>query len=450
MLDMGLLTKYPQVEPFLLDYLDAPRWLLGVSGGADSIALMALVRAVCDVCDAPPVTVIYINHGLHPDAANWGVLVERIAQQLTFEFKTRSVAVIESGGGLEEAARAARYAAFEELMSEQDVLMTAHHLDDQLETFLMRAFRGAGPEGLRAMLPERVLGAGLLIRPLLGIAKDDLVGVAKAIAPDYVRDPSNEDTRYDRGFLRQELIPLIRSRWPQAARSVGRSAELLQALWAKQNGFQVPLTRAVTGEPVLRISRKSEPRPLADSIRFWLAALHLHRPSKAQLDEFVRQLQDVRDDQGPILQTGQYLLRYYGGSIYCCSGQGSPSPGVVVLDSNGRLCVESALGAFWVDIPADLRSRFSARAPIAGESYRTHDKQPRRKLTKLLHQWGIPPWWRSSVVVMCVDEHVVAVLNRVLDGALLSQIHPELADLTINWDHEVIEKSPFVYRQVVQ
>ena len=450
MLDMGLLTKYPQVEPFLLDYLDAPRWLLAVSGGADSIALMALVRAVCDVHDTPPVTVIYINHGLHPDAVNWGVLVERIAQQLTFEFRTRSVAVIESGRGLEEAARAARYVAFEELMGERDVLMTAHHQDDQFETFLMRAFRGAGPEGLRAMLPERALGSGLLVRPLLSVARNDLVRIAEAIAPDYVQDPSNKDPRYDRGFLRKELIPLIRARWPQAAQAVGRSTELLRAMMDKQNTIQLPRKRAVTGEPILDVPANLSPSDLADLIRFWLSELNLQRPSKAQLDEFIRQLQEVREDQGPVLQTGRYLLRYYAGSVYCCSGQDSPYPDMVVLDANGRLCVESALGAFGVDIPSALRSRFSARAPIAGESCRTHGKQPRRKLTKLLHQWRIPPWWRSEVVVMCIDEQVVGILNRTVDQDVLLQIHAELAGLKIDWQHRLVERSPFVYRQLSQ
>lgn len=447
---MGLLTKYPHVEQFLLRYLNAPRWLLGVSGGADSIALMAFVRAICDANDAPPVTVIYINHGLHPDAENWGVLVERVSQQLDFEFERRAVTVIESGGGLEEAARTARYRAFEELMLEQDVFMTAHHQDDQLETFLMRAFRGAGPEGLRSMLPERALGSGLLVRPLLNVARNDLVQIATAIAPDYVQDPSNKDLRYDRGFLRQELIPLIRARWPQAAQSVGRSTELLRALMDKQTTIQVPHKRAVTGEPVLVLPEKLSSSALADLIRVWLSELNLHRPSKAQLDEFVRQLQSVREEQGPMLQTGRYSLRFYSGCIYCCSDQACDSPDIAVNEVGATVCLESALGIFTVDLPAALSGRLSARPPLAGESYRIHRKQPRRKLTKLLHDWRIPPWWRSAVVVICVDEHVVSVLNRVVDSDVLTQIHPDLGGLRVDWQHQLIEKSPFVYRQVSQ
>lgn len=450
MLGMGLLTKYPQVEQFLLGYLDAPRWLIAVSGGADSIALMAFLRAFCDTHDTPPVTVVYINHGLHPDAVSWGALVERVSGRLAFGFETRSVAVVESGGGLEEAARAARYRAFEELIGERDVLMTAHHQDDQLETFLMRAFRGAGPEGLRAMLPERTLGVGLLIRPFLSVAKRELLDIAKAIAPDYVRDPSNDDLRYDRGFLRRELVPLIRARWPQAAASVQRSTELLQGLWDKQPRSQVSHKRAITGEPILDISATSAPDALADLIRLWLAELNLHRPSKAQLDEFVRQLHAVREDQGPILQTGEYSLRFYAGCLYCCSPQTGVGVGITVNEMGSELCVESDLGTFRLELPSALRNRFVARAPRAGESYRTHSKQPRRKLTKLLHEWRIPPWWRDAVVVLCIDEQVISVLNRVVDSTLLTQIHPSMAALSVDWQHRLIEKSPFVYRQVSQ
>jgi tRNA(Ile)-lysidine synthase len=447
---MGVLGKYPHVEQFLLDYIDAPRWLLGVSGGADSVALMAFVRALGDAHDIPPVTVIYIDHGLHPDSADWGVLVERVSRRLAFEFDGRTVTVIASGGGLEEAARAARYRAFEDLMCEQDVLMTAHHQDDQLETFLMRAFRGAGPEGLRSMLPERSLGAGLLIRPLLSVARNDLVHIATAIAPDYVHDPSNLDTRYDRGFLRQELVPLIRARWPQAAVSVGRSIELLQALWDRQCTLQVPNKRALTGEPILDVSLRLNSSALADLIRSWLAELSLYRPSKAQLDEFVRQLQGVRNDQGPILQTGHYALRFYAGSIYCCSDTANVGSRITTYEAGAELCAESALGLFKVNLPAALKGRFSARTPLAGESCRTHSKQPSRKLTKLLHEWRVPPWWRSAVVVMCVDDQVVSVLNRVVDGDLLAQIHPTIEGLKVDWQHQLIEKSPFVYQQVSQ
>ena len=447
---MGLLGKYPHVEQFLLGYLDAPRWLLGVSGGADSVALMAFVRALGDAHDIPPVSVIYIDHGLHPDSANWGVLVERVSKQLSFAFQARSVAVVESGGGLEEAARAARYRAFEDLMCEQDVLMTAHHQEDQLETFLMRAFRGAGPEGLRSMLPERSLGVGLLIRPLLGVARNDLVHIATAIAPDYVHDPSNLDTRYDRGFLRKELVPLIRARWPQAAVSVGRSIELLQAMWDKQNTLQVPTIRALTGEPILEVPLGLNASALAHLIRAWLAELSLYRPSKAQLDEFIRQLEGVKNDQGPILQTGHYALRFYAGSIYCCSDTANVGSHITLYEAGAELCAESALGLFAVKLPAALQGRFSARTPLAGESCRTHRKQPSRKLTKLLHEWRVPPWWRSAVVVMCVDESVVSVLNRVVDSDLLAQIHPTIAGLRVDWQHQLIEKSPFVYRQVSQ
>jgi tRNA(Ile)-lysidine synthetase-like protein len=79
-----------------------------------------------------------------------------------------------------------------------------------------------------------------------------------------------------------------------------------------------------------------------------------------------------------------------------------------------------------------------------------HPNQPRRKLTKLLHQWRIPPWWRGAVPVTCVDGLVVGVLNRVVDPALLAQIDPELTDLEIVWEHQLIEKSGFVYREVSQ
>jgi len=450
MLDEGLLAKHPKIEQFLSQYLDAPRWFVAVSGGADSIALLAFVRAVCDAHEAPPVTAVYINHGLHSDASQWGSMVERVSRAFQFGFLSDTVCVVESGRGLEEAARSARYRAFEQVLSDQDVLMTAHHLDDQFETFLMRAFRGAGPEGLRAMLPERTLGKGRLIRPLLSTPKSLLIAVAEAVAPDYVQDPSNEDGRYDRGFLRQELIPLIRSRWPQASASVGRSADLLQAYWDLHADTTVSTRWAVTGEPLLEMSAASTADARAEMVRRWLAALNLYRPPRVQLEEFIRQISGAREDKGPLLQTGQYVLRWYAGAIYCCSIEVTALNVGDVARVDAGLTAVSALGRFVVNVSDSVRSRVEVRSLGAGESCRMHPNQPRRKLTKLLHQWRIPPWWRGAVPVTCVDGLVVGVLNRVVDPALLAQIDPELADLEIVWEHQLIEKSGFVYREVSQ
>src|SRR5690606_16881113 len=107
----------------------------------------------------------------------------------------------------EAAARRARRAAFAAVMQAGDILATAHHLDDQAETFLLRALRASGPDGLAAMRPWRAFGPGWLWRPLLATPRAAVRAYAQARRLAWIEDPSNAHTDLDRNFLRHEVLP---------------------------------------------------------------------------------------------------------------------------------------------------------------------------------------------------------------------------------------------------
>ncbi|WP_268647783.1 tRNA lysidine(34) synthetase TilS, partial [Escherichia coli] len=129
-------------------------------------------------------------------------------------------------GGIEAAARAARYAAFSAALAEGEALLTAQHLDDQSETFLLALKRGSGPAGLSAMAARATLGEHLLLRPLLGCSRQTLESYAQRHALSWIDDDSNQDTRFDRNFLRLQVLPQLNQRWPHFASAVARSASL--------------------------------------------------------------------------------------------------------------------------------------------------------------------------------------------------------------------------------
>ena len=188
------------------------RWLVAFSGGIDSSVLL---HALASASDGTPVVAIHIDHGLHPDSAAWSQHAETFSTALGVEFITRAVSLDPKlPQGTEAAARDARYQAFYELVEDDDCLLSAHHERDQAETLLLNLMRGSGPAGLAGIRVTQSFGRGQLLRPMLGVSGDDIAAYASAEGLTWIEDPSNADTRFDRNFIRREVMPLLRTRWP--------------------------------------------------------------------------------------------------------------------------------------------------------------------------------------------------------------------------------------------
>jgi tRNA(Ile)-lysidine synthase len=171
------------------------------------------------------VRAVHVDHGLHADSAQWARHCESFARSMDVSCSVVRVAVdMRSGRGLEAAAREARYQAMSAHMQQDEVLLTAHHADDQLETLLMRMLRGTGVRGMRGIGECERFGRGWLARPLLPWRRAELAEVARAWSLTWLEDPANQDLRHDRSFLRSNIMPALTARWPAAARNAGRLA----------------------------------------------------------------------------------------------------------------------------------------------------------------------------------------------------------------------------------
>jgi tRNA(Ile)-lysidine synthase len=170
---------------------------------------------------------IHVHHGLHAQADAWAAHCAMTCAALGVPLRIVRVEVpCDGGDGPESAARAARHAAFATELRDDEVLALAHHRDDQAETFLLRALRASGPDGLAAMRPWRRHGHGWLWRPLLAMPRHALLAYARQAGLQWIEDPSNADPAADRNFLRHAVLPLLRQRWPQAGAAMARSATL--------------------------------------------------------------------------------------------------------------------------------------------------------------------------------------------------------------------------------
>lgn len=205
--------------------------LIGVSGGIDSMVLLHWISQNLDKFKVP-VKVMHINHKLHPDSDSWAEFVRMTCDNLDLPLEIKEVTVSNYGKNLEFAARTARYTEF--CKTGADTLILAHHMNDQIETFFLKLFRGSGIRGLKSMpiatpcwYDENVQ----IIRPLLNVSRSTIEAYAAYNDIKYCEDPSNKNIKYDRNYIRNVIWPVVIDRFDIADINIAKSIDLLGEAW---------------------------------------------------------------------------------------------------------------------------------------------------------------------------------------------------------------------------
>lgn len=294
--------------------------LVAFSGGPDSTALLLALHGLLDEPGRARLRAAHVNHGLHGESGDWAEHCEARAGALGISLACREVEVNTDGRGVEAAARRARYEALAELMKPGECLLTAHHQDDQWETLLLRMLRGAGIAGLAGIREKRPFGRGWLLRPLLDVPRKDLRTWLEHRGETCIEDPSNADIGFDRSFLRKEVLPLLRGRWPgggatagRMARLAGETRELLRTL-AEQDGRGIAQDDHIDCEGLLKLS----PPRRANLLRERLTALGVGAPSEARLNAALDMLLNAAADRRPEARWGGVRLTRRRGRIFIC------------------------------------------------------------------------------------------------------------------------------------
>jgi tRNA(Ile)-lysidine synthase len=387
----------------------APRIWVALSGGLDSTVLLHLFASHGKL----PLSALHLNHQLYADAPLWQRHCEALCERLGVPLQSELGEVVESGQGPEAAAREARFACFERVIGDGEVLLLAHHLDDQAETLLLRLLRGAGPDGLAAMPRRRVVGRGTLLRPLLDVPRSQLEAYARQENLSWVEDPSNTDVRFDRNYLRNEVLPLIAARWPAYRRSFARSAALMREAGirlAADAGAPLMTVRSVVGDPGFPLAAlPGDPAQAAQLVRRWLRERGCAMPSVQQLGVF---LQRLGRGEKARLQTSQWVLERYRDAVYCYLPPAAVEPAALDI-SPGQSVQMSDVGR--IELRADPGGEcrasaggFSLRFRAGGERLLQPDGSHLR-LKTLFQTLAIPRWWRGRVPLLYGDGELFAV-----------------------------------------
>jgi tRNA(Ile)-lysidine synthase len=378
-----------------------------------------------------PLFAFHVHHGLSPNADAWRTHCEAAAAALGAGFDYRDVAVEKGRSGVEAAARKQRYAALGEMCRAHGVelLLTAHHLDDQAETVLLQLFRGSGPAGLSGMdasnrAPGLLGDAGLVIaRPLLAVARTELEAFATQHQIVWVEDESNTDPRYTRNALRHQVMPVLAQAFPGFQRRIARSSahaassqRLLDELAAQD------LAACLDGEAVVlpRLRLLSADR-VNNLLRYWFSQRGLGMPSTAWLEQMVAQLLSAREDAQPLVSHPEIDARRHRDRLYLVPKQpdlaGLRDPddeGIIVKhaqafrwngeesiafpDYGGVLHFESA--AVGLDPPWLRAQALEIDFRKGGERLKLAPNRPTRGLKQLFQAADVPVWERSRLPIV--------------------------------------------------
>jgi tRNA(Ile)-lysidine synthase len=450
-----LAAQPPQTSPIHL--------LLALSGGVDSIVLLHALSQLSARLSFT-LSAMHIHHGLSSHADDWLSLCERVCIEKGIPFYSDKVHVnLRSGQGVEATAREARYQALEHMRQQlgAQAIVTAHHMQDQSETLLLQLMRGAGVKGLSAMSvwdAER-----RLFRPLLQFSKADILQQAHDLQHQWVEDESNTDISFDRNFMRQTAMPVLRERYPQLDNALARSAShmaeaqsLLDSL-ASQDVLACDVREEWLGQSIdIQLLRKLGDVRAKNMLRYWFQQLDLRMPNTEQLQNYWQQLATVKPHrylhlplQGQAVQRQAYL-HHYQQRLYCV-GKPSALPKTPLVWQGGKSQIWGdwqvqfkvskgrgiALARLGVNPAAiTLHKRYGQGVVLSdglellllarsgGESLQPDAKRPRRELKVIFQMLAIPPWQRAFYPLVNVvssqpshSQTLVSLASLAIDAA---------------------------------
>jgi tRNA(Ile)-lysidine synthase len=396
------------------------RWWVAYSGGVDSHVLLYALSRIRSQLNTSDIHAIHIDHQLSPLSSQWSEHCQQVCQQLQIPYQCKVVDAQTAAGESPEAkARQARYDAFIELLKAGDGLLTAHHQDDQAETLLLQLLRGSGPRGLASMPEYNSLAKGWLCRPLLDITRDQIRQYANDHLLQWIDDISNDDPVFDRNYLRLQVIPLLKQRWPAMAKTVSRSArlcadtiEMIDAIASEDLDYV--LDGGGERMAISRLQALSRERQ-HNVVRAWLARLGLACPSHKTLHLIWRQVIDTLPESTPRLQWPGAEIHRYRDHLYAMPALADFDHGqhfdwnmdeAITISGVGRMRVIPGTGKGFIRLVSrDVTIRFRQ----GGERCKLPKRGGEHSLKKLFQELGVVPWMRERIPLIYIGEQLAAI-----------------------------------------
>lgn len=386
--------------------------MVACSGGRDSLSLARALQLLCP----HRVRVVHINHQLQSVSAQWAQWLSQQCQQWQLPCVVQAVDVAQ--GNLEAEARHARYRALFDELKTHEILVLGHHQQDQAETIFLRLMSGSGVKGLSAMKTLDYQGKNPLWRPLLNTSRQHITELAALICPEYIDDPANDQDNFDRVFLRQQVWPILKARWPALDSSLSRSALLMQdsqtiledvlaADWQQCGDGHILDMPALQG--------LSQPRQRLLLSR-WMQGDLPYAPPFHLVEQVRQNVLAARQDALPCVEWQGWQLRRYQQQLYRLPQQQRKAEDMQLNWPLGQ-GIELPTG-YWQwqkqtkGFAADLMDQpFCLRTRRGGEVIHLQGRVGHWPLKKCLQEARIAPWQREQVQLLYAGEQFLGVFT---------------------------------------
>ncbi len=418
-----------------LKHSGASRVLLALSGGLDSNVLLHCLVGLKSSGQLKQLRALHVNHGLQSCSQDWLVQCKQNCDDYGVEFVSASLNMgAEVDTDVERQAREGRYQVFSKYLEQDEVLLLAHHQNDQAETLLFRLLRGCGLDGASAMPRQRKIGKSWLLRPFLDVTRRELENYARQNQLTWIDDPSNQSVKYSRNFLRQQVIPLLETRWPSMINTLARFTELAQE--------QKLLLMEVAAEDLQQMSRqpdqieiekieKLSPQRQKNLLHYWGKLLTEMSPSSVEIDQLLTQMKPAKNSAIEVrFSTG--IVRSYGGMFYFCqhSEPDMLKEKVCWTSLSLPLILSNQVEIHSEQQPAILaandkiekigQNKIKVRLPgkdekvwvdsrRGGERCCPAERNHSADLKKIYQELNIPPWQRQWLPIIYYNDQIVAV-----------------------------------------
>jgi tRNA(Ile)-lysidine synthase len=399
---------------------------VALSGGIDSVVLLHLLHKLQKRQNFT-LKASHVHHGLSKNADKWVKFCEKLCTKLSVPLDVHYIKLPQKKSlGIEGEARQLRYEKL--LQSQTDLVVLAHHEDDQAETFLLQLIRGAGVKGLSSMANFDAIRR--LWRPLLNASRIDIERYAKKHQLKWIEDESNLNTDFDRNFMRSKVLPLLKNRFNHIIKVISRSSahlaeaqHLLDDL-AKNDLKSYLKSKNYKHKLQVKTLKKLSNIRAKNVLRYWLELNHQLMPSTDLLDELLRQVLTAKKDATIKIQLSKdYEICRYKDEIYIV--QKNPQrqknyeiiwdgESEILLPNGTQLNFKKVKGR-GINFKFLNYQKLIIRNRQGGEFFKPEAKRPTKKIKQLLQESDLPPWQRECLPLIFIGDELAFVPNFGID-----------------------------------
>ena len=388
-------------------------FLIAYSGGCDSTALLYFANKTARK-NKINIRAIHVNHNLNKESKKWENHCKEFCKGINVELYIENVNIIlKPGDSVEEKAREERYLSIYSQMGKKTLMMTAHHGDDQAETFLYQLFRGSGAKGLSSMPRIKKIKKGFHFRPFLAFNKKTLEDFVAFKSLSYVEDLSNNNTDFSRNFIRKEILPSIKRKWPSCASTISRSAQNLSELFKLNEDLAMIDIQKFLVKNICKLSisvRGLDKYRCNNVIRYWISKNNYRMPSSEQMNSIYSNVINAGKDKVPFFLCSEYEIRRHNDYIEIMLPLKKHDPSIIYKWKymENLIITNLSLNLSWNDLEKRFGRKIAYDVEVrfrkSGENIKLYNTK--KYLKDHMREINMPPWKRDRTPLIYIDKEL--------------------------------------------